>query len=857
MERQHQYKPGITAQVGNLREGHVSAPPQVEGAGAGILRAAMALGGEVMNVVAKDYAREMRGRMDDSILRTNAEFEKWKTEYKRTRQGVDALTAQKDFADKYMELADRAVAEFGGNGNEVYLGDLKREYAKYGFYAVKEGGAYQLQQDEAWQKSQWDAQLSAFQKIVDDNPQDAEMLELEARTLLQSWEAKNPGKDAGAMRDQIQSMLANGRMNAFLARAKTGDMTALDEAERLLGGGGNEPNHTGPRGHTIAEDLCNPLNLKKVGGGEGRAAFRQFANDADGFRGAHHQLKLYYNRDGLKTPRAMISKWAPKSENNLKDYFETVRQHGIDIDAPVNMNDPQQASRLIKAMATHEGPLGSRYSYEQVEGFLRGQGGGSIQTQAAQGQTGTGQSGQSISGFTATQRMHYQTRIDAARKRDMAELRVGLEMQLNDFFAAAEDGKAGAFSIDAAQIVAAYGDKADKVLARVNEALKLSDAVERLKATDAEGINKIMQEMLPETPGEGYAAQRHTRDKYRQIAQAHLLERAKNPTGYLMNVNPDLQKAYNAMLQNPTPETVNAYLQGLQSGADVLKLGNVPIFPQGQAQALSNAIMAQPNPGETLERLSDAFGQHWGRAFQELSAKDCLPVAAQVIANAMDQTDAKLLMEGIKDKDFQNKFYDLRKNDTSFAKKDFDEQVLAQMAGFNATLLTVGDQSTATELNRAVSTLAMQYMNTLGLDYKDAIQKAAKNVILDKYSLQSVNGGKFRVPKAFDGDAVERGAGAALLEIAGNADELLTAQYKHLGEHAATMFGNQIKRAGHWATNADESGLILFVGPNAVLDKKGQPVMRTWAQLQKSAKSWQEQQREQMFDSALAAGMEE
>lgn len=71
------------------------------------------------------------------------------------------------------------------------------------------------------------------------------------------------------------------------------------------------------------------------------------------------------------------------------------------------------------------------------------------------------------------------------------------------------------------------------------------------------------------------------------------------------------------------------------------------------------------------------------------------------------------------------------------------------------------------------------------------------------------------------------------------------------------MFGNQIKRAGHWATNADESGLILFVGPNAVLDKKGQPVMRTWAELQKSAKSWQEQEREQNFDYALATGMEE
>ena len=270
----------------------------------------------------------------------------------------------------------------------------------------------------------------------------------------------------------------------------------------------------------------------------------------------------------------------------------------------------------------------------------------------------------------------------------------------------------------------------------------------------------------------------------------------------------------------------------------MLKLGNVPIFPEGQAQALSGEIMAAPNPGEKLGNWQKAFGPHWGRAFQELSAKDCLPVFAQVIADGMPQTDGKLLMEGIRNKDFQKNFYELHKN-ASFVKKDFEEQLEAEMSSFNSTLLAGGDQSTATELNRAVSVLAMQYINTQNLAYKDAIQKAAKNVILDRYTLQSVNGGQFRVPSSFDGDTIEKGAGAALAEIASNADGLYTAELKNLGERADLLYRNFITRAGRWITNGDESGLLLFVGGNVVLDKKGQPIMRDWDELLKKGSKMQ------------------
>lgn len=167
------------------------------------------------------------------------------------------------------------------------------------------------------------------------------------------------------------------------------------------------------------------------------------------------------------------------------------------------------------------------------------------------------------------------------------------------------------------------------------------------------------------------------------------------------------------------------------------------------------------------------------------------------------------------------------------------------MGEFNATLLGGGDQSVATEVNNSVATLALQYVNRQNLDYKDAIRKAAHDVILDRYTINSVNGGSFRVPTSLDGDAIERGAGKALEELAAKSSDLYAVDYKHLGEHAPKMYGSLLKAAGRWQTAGDESGLVLFMGGNVVRDKDGKPITRTWAELGKLSKDWQEREERQ------------
>lgn len=145
-----------------------------------------------------------------------------------------------------------------------------------------------------------------------------------------------------------------------------------EEADSFLRN--NAPQGMSFAGNTIAETFHNPLNLKQAGANSGtRADYRQFGDDAEGFRAAAAQLRLYQNRDGLTTPRQFIGKWAPAYENDLAKYYQTVaKATGLDLDKPLDLNDPQNVALLMKGMAIAESPLGKKYSAVDIAGFLQG-----------------------------------------------------------------------------------------------------------------------------------------------------------------------------------------------------------------------------------------------------------------------------------------------------------------------------------------------------------------------------------------------------------------------------------------------------------------------------------------------------
>ncbi len=56
-------------------------------------------------------------------------------------------------------------------------------------------------------------------------------------------------------------------------------------------------------------------------------AFEEFTNCLWGWRAAFYLLMKYYFKNKLKTPKMIISKWAPSSENDTNAYVKNVMQY--------------------------------------------------------------------------------------------------------------------------------------------------------------------------------------------------------------------------------------------------------------------------------------------------------------------------------------------------------------------------------------------------------------------------------------------------------------------------------------------------------------------------------------------------
>lgn len=115
----------------------------------------------------------------------------------------------------------------------------------------------------------------------------------------------------------------------------------------------------------------NPGNLNFVGqagatretGPNGRFAVFQTAED--GLQALAHQLRLYAQR-GINSVRAIISKFAPPSENNTQAYINSVSSRlGVASDAALNLNDPRVVQGLMDAIIKVENGR-NPYSAEQL-----------------------------------------------------------------------------------------------------------------------------------------------------------------------------------------------------------------------------------------------------------------------------------------------------------------------------------------------------------------------------------------------------------------------------------------------------------------------------------------------------------
>lgn len=83
--------------------------------------------------------------------------------------------------------------------------------------------------------------------------------------------------------------------------------------------------------------------------------FKQFESMSYGYRAIFKILRNYQINYKLNTIRQMISRWAPKNENDTANYISFVSERsGIPADDPIRTDNREMMIRIVAAMSRFE-----------------------------------------------------------------------------------------------------------------------------------------------------------------------------------------------------------------------------------------------------------------------------------------------------------------------------------------------------------------------------------------------------------------------------------------------------------------------------------------------------------------------
>lgn len=83
--------------------------------------------------------------------------------------------------------------------------------------------------------------------------------------------------------------------------------------------------------------------------------FKQFESMSYGYRAIFKILRNYQINYKLNTIRQMISRWAPKNENDTANYISFVSERsGISADDPIRTDNREMMIRMVAAMSRVE-----------------------------------------------------------------------------------------------------------------------------------------------------------------------------------------------------------------------------------------------------------------------------------------------------------------------------------------------------------------------------------------------------------------------------------------------------------------------------------------------------------------------
>lgn len=425
----------------------------------------------------------------------------------------------------------------------------------------------------------------------------------------------------------------------------------------------------------------------------------------------------------------------------------------------------------------------------------------------------------------AIQREIKQREIEARQLQAIA--RQELSTRVQDAQAAYLSGFDYANAPSRGEFVAAMGgDKGNEAYNQFAKMQGVGTAIRELASASPEERAQILDRYQPApggVAGEGFRQDAHIYGTLLNSASRLLKQQQQDPAAYVSQYSPAVQQAYQVAAQANTPEAWNAYAQA--SVAEQRRLGvEKPKLLSDDAAAqiasqFSDTTDGGDNATKRIQSLQQQWGKNWPTVFSQL--QDKLPGAALVIGTGVDAQTSNLLARVA-----PLKTSELKESLPAADAKDAKEALQEQMAPFRTTLYSqVGGERTFGTIYEQAERLAYTYMGQ-GVKSKDAVERAVSSLVTDKYEIKDT----YRVPKGVDAGAVEHGANLAKSSI--NLDDVNFAIPKGLDANfAKERVKGALEREGYWVTTPDETGLALYFGGEAVLDKSGKPITRSFNQL--------------------------
>lgn len=323
--------------------------------------------------------------------------------------------------------------------------------------------------------------------------------------------------------------------------------------------------------------------------------YATFATPEAGIRAMGKTLLAYQDKHGLNTVGAIVSRWAPATENDTAAYATAVaKEIGVKPDAQINLRDSATLSKLTKAMIRYENGK-QPYTEQQIAlGLAAASGSGTLPPAKADARKEMETGIALIDTLPADWKLHVMQLARGQAHQDMALARDQLTGKVKDATAEYMSSGFATTPPNEAEFIRAYGqaDGAARYRAFQDVAM-LGQTLQQVKTLPTSALSDMLETSKP-VPGDGFAARQHNYEILTHAVDTALKARKEDPVayaitngGYSIGKLPDLQNTQGVMQELSRRSAV-----ARQISADYGT--EAQVLTVGESRAIASTLRAVP-----------------------------------------------------------------------------------------------------------------------------------------------------------------------------------------------------------------------------------------------------------------------